>query len=106
MGGCWVCNPFCGKCKPPIIRKQCPECGRFYFPEMSPEIKCKKCGAELPEYIPSPPVWCAFIAQMCAKPCERYTLTSDDGIYKPCAFHTLPQANTQPNAADIKKNHE
>jgi hypothetical protein len=91
MGGCWVCNPFCGKCKPPVIRLQCPECSKYYFPELSKEKQCKKCGTVLPEWIPPQAIWCAYIEQMCAKPCGRYSVTPEDDVFRPCAFYTLPK---------------
>lgn len=95
MGGCWVCNPFCGQCKPPVVRLQCPACGKYYFPEITYEKMCKKCGSDLPEYVARPAVWCAFIEQMCAKPCERHQVSPEDGGVRPCAFHTLPRTDAE-----------
>lgn len=45
---CWICNPVCGRCKPPIQVIQCPACSSPSFVSM---IKCRKCGAVLPEQV-------------------------------------------------------
>lgn len=45
---CWVCNPFCGRCKKPMAKPvKCNVCGKHNLP--NPQNKCQKCGAQLPE---------------------------------------------------------
>lgn len=97
MPGCGMCNPFCGKCKPPMERGlQCPQCGRYYFPEFLQEMICKRCGAVLPERGERQPAFCNYSGMMCAKPCARHKVISRDGIYRPCAYNTPLGKNLQP----------
>lgn len=44
---CWICNPYCGRCKPPMPKPvKCTHCGKHTIPD-SIDPKCKKCGARL-----------------------------------------------------------
>lgn len=89
MPGCGICNPFCGKCKPPMERGlQCPNCGRFYFPEFSPDLICKRCGTELPGRPERKPAFCHYSGLVCAKPCVRHKIKDKDGVYRPCVYNT------------------
>lgn len=85
-----VCNPYCGKCKPPreplLICSQCettndPEQGEFGF--------CKACGAQLPPRQVPEPIFCAIVDEMCARPCGR---GKDPSISRTtsrrCIYHT------------------
>ena len=52
-GGCWICNPWCGKCQPPPFRPgNCPDCGTLTVFEKAQVIAggpllCKKCGKDI-----------------------------------------------------------
>ena len=96
MGGCWVCNPFCGKCKPPIKKLQCPVCGKLNFPELMKENTCSKCGAVLPE-IKEERVWCTFIQQICINPCGKKNAVPADDEPRICEHHTPLQSTTAEN---------
>jgi len=88
---CWSCNPYCGGCKPPKPKPvKCPSCKTFTFPEFT---HCKKCGAKLPD-LPKPvPVFCLYIGETCAVPCNRHKKTPDDGITGSCSCHTPVDPN-------------
>lgn len=89
MPGCGICNPFCGKCKPPMERGLiCPSCGRYYFPEFMNELICKRCGKELPGREVRKAEFCNYSGLMCAKPCARHKVISKDGTYRLCKYNT------------------
>lgn len=71
-GSMHVCNPYCGRCKPPkeplLI---CPACGTYNDPEQGEYGACKACGAHLPPRVLPTPIMCKRISQMCARPCKQ-----------------------------------
>lgn len=84
---CIGCNPFCGRCKPPLPRpRKCPDCGRFTMD--TAELVCSNCGAELPKPMQPKTEFCNFSGQMCANPCgQRFRHVK---TYVNCANRTIP----------------
>jgi hypothetical protein len=78
-GGCWVCNPICGKCKPPAKKAgSCNVCGFVtVFDKTDIVLKqslcCKMCGADLSLLVVPAPVCCSYCGQWCAYPCGKGT---------------------------------
>lgn len=86
---CWVCNPYCGACKPPKEKPiQCPECKFYNFPESVVDNRCIKCGAELPEREKIIPVECLYSGLVCARPCGKAKAKPKDDVVRPCGMHT------------------
>jgi hypothetical protein len=89
---CWVCNPYCGKCKPPMPKPlKCAVCGKHYLPDVNAK-KCIKCGADLPEFEPIKKVTvkCTYSGLLCANPCNRHKAIPEGGVTKPCLRNTPP----------------
>jgi hypothetical protein len=84
---CWVCNPYCGRCKPPQPKpRQCSECGAY---QLDPQKeKCKKCGGILPAHKPPPIVNCGYSGLVCANPCGKARKSADE--YQICKQNTPP----------------
>ncbi|WP_094606915.1 hypothetical protein SPSIL_047520 [Sporomusa silvacetica DSM 10669] len=93
---CWVCNPSCGKCKPPIQIVKCPACGAHNLVSIK---NCKKCRATLPEQIRQPAIMCHYSGLKCVNPCGRHQDTPKDGMAKLCNRNTPPSSSNN-NAAD------
>lgn len=93
-GGCWICNPMCGKCQPaPIKSTTCKECGTlnlFERPEIlaGGKLVCKKCGTDLTDEIRPKPVICNYSGLVCAYPCGNSTVPKHDNIK--CERNTAP----------------
>ncbi|MBP2645810.1 MAG: hypothetical protein H6Q75_1250 [Firmicutes bacterium] len=85
---CWVCNPFCGKCKPPLRIIKCSACKAHNF---ATEKVCKKCGAVLPELPERPPVLCAYSGLLCVNPCDKHKQAPVNGVQRPCRWNTPPK---------------
>ncbi|MBP2652762.1 MAG: hypothetical protein H6Q73_331 [Firmicutes bacterium] len=83
---CWVCNPFCGKCKPPLRIIRCPVCNAHNFANWK---ICKKCGAVLPERTA---VMCSYSGLPCVNPCDKHKISPKDGVQKPCKWNTPPKS--------------
>ncbi len=83
---CWSCNPYCGGCKPPKPKPiKCPHCHVYTFPEKK---FCKQCGVALPD-LPAPqPVFCRYLGETCANPCNRHKKAPEEGIAAECKWHT------------------
>lgn len=96
--GCWSCNPFCGRCKPPRARPvQCPDCQTYNSPDFNQSNQCRKCGAELPvQAAVSRVVLCFYSGLLCANPCQKHTFVGKDGVVRPCRMNTPP-----PEGADL-----
>lgn len=89
---CVVCNPYCGKCKPPKQKPvKCPACGKYNFLDLMEDTKCIRCRADLP--IPPKPaiVKCLYSGLMCANPCKKHTKAYKDGSFMPCSNNTPPK---------------
>ena len=74
--GCWLCNPLCGRCKPPWRKCICPECGQAVLVEKkkylaADHINCDSCGADVTDVIYVEPVKCGFSGWWCAYPCGK-----------------------------------
>ena len=83
---CLVCNPFCGRCKPPKpLPAKCPACGAYNFQQ--PE-KCRVCSAVLPEPPKPVPVMCLYIGEMCANPCQKHKIAVSMKEPVNCPYHT------------------
>ncbi|MBP2649238.1 MAG: hypothetical protein H6Q74_63 [Firmicutes bacterium] len=85
---CWVCNPFCGKCKPPLKIIKCSVCNAN---NLSNGEKCNKCGANLPELPEGPAVLCAYSGQICTNPCDKHKKAPIRGEPRPCRWNTPPK---------------
>lgn len=96
-GGCWICNPWCGKCQPtPFKRAVCQECGTMSIFDKKTVLSgqpllCKKCGHDLTEEIVPTPVRCNYSGLVCAYPCGKSTLPNHDLEYQPCKRNTPPK---------------
>lgn len=87
--GFHVCNPYCGKCKPPKERPViCENCGALN--ELAPDEPriCKKCGAMVPERVVPEPLLCKVIGEWCANPCKRGEEVPRLVSQKKCIYHT------------------
>ena len=95
-GGCWVCNPLCGKCQPaPKKSGRCPECGMCTIFDCEviksgAELHCKKCGADLTELVRPETVKCNFSGLWCAYPCGKGTSSHPENGYQICRRNTPP----------------
>jgi hypothetical protein len=85
---CWVCNPSCGKCKPPIQIVKCPGCGAH---NLANSKNCKKCRSNLPEPVEQSAIRCQYSGMMCANPCNRHQGIPKDGVVRPCNRNTPPK---------------
>lgn len=95
-GGCWVCNPMCGKCQPaPKKSFVCPACGtctifdRFTQIQAGARLVCRKCGLDVTESVRPKPVTCNFSGLMCAYPCGKAT-SADAGKPKQKCLKNTP----------------
>ena len=83
-----VCNPYCGRCKPPKEPLlTCTACGTDNDPELGEYGVCKACGAPLPERTLPEPIMCLRINEMCAKPCGLGKVEPRVKTAK-CSYHT------------------
>lgn len=88
-----VCNPYCGKCRPPLERPLvCPECETLNYPERGETEFCKKCGARLPEREIRPVIRCSRSGLVCANPCGMNSVLPEDGGLAACTLVTPPTA--------------
>ena len=96
-GGCWVCNPFCGKCQPaPKKSGTCPVCTTVTIFDRrdiidGAELRCKKCGADLSSGVRPKPVHCTYSGLMCAYPCGKSTAHPEEGGVRICERNTPPR---------------
>ncbi len=82
---CWMCNPYCGRCRPPKEKpRSCSQCNKLCFD--TERTTCEKCGAELPPRIKPQPAECLYAGVVCANPCGKSTIESEKPV--PCAYHT------------------
>lgn len=107
-GGCWVCNPFCGKCQPaPKKSARCPACGACTIFDRrdivaGADLLCKACGADMASLVRPEPVRCAYSGLSCAYPCGKSTAHPEDGSYRVCERNTPPDgpaAGAKPRAS-------
>lgn len=78
---CYVCNPQCGRCRPPRpAPAKCPECGRLI---LGGESNCRCCGARAQS---RPGVFCRFTERMCHVPCVRANETNPEGFAGQCPW--------------------
>lgn len=93
-GGCWICNPMCGKCQPaPIKSTTCKDCGTLNLFERpvilaGEALLCKKCGRDLSDEIRPKPVLCNYSGYVCAYPCGNSKVPEHGNI--PCERNTPP----------------
>lgn len=63
---CYVCNPQCGRCRPPRpAPEKCSECGKLVLGGMR---VCTHCGSPMPA---RQAVFCKFTGRACFIPCVR-----------------------------------
>ncbi len=93
-GGCWICNPFCGKCQPaPFKSYTCQDCNSVNIVEkkkiLEPgSIYCKGCGNDITAHVRPKPVLCNYSGLICAYPCGRSTVPNKDSQH--CERNTRP----------------
>ena len=67
-----VCNPYCGRCKPPREPLlHCPACKAINDPLKGEFGLCKRCGAALPPRKLPEAAYCNRVGAMCANPCGQ-----------------------------------
>lgn len=95
-GGCWVCNPFCGKCQPaPKKSATCPSCGMVtIFDRMDiiagEELVCKKCGSDQSAFVRPETITCSYSGLRCAYPCGKGTTARPEHGFQVCKRNTPP----------------
>ena len=97
---CWICNPYCGNCKPPAERPvKCPQCKTLNF-FIRADVKriCRQCGAILPEREERLVVFCSYCGLECANPCKQHKIVPKDGVLLKCPWITPPKSGAK--AAD------
>lgn len=90
---CMICNPTCGKCRPPDWRTiTCPECEKITLFTRHQSLsggvhRCKHCESDLSHLVFVDPVFCGYSGQVCAYRCGRYR---DDNVgeYHTCTHFT------------------
>ena len=105
---CMICNPICGKCKPPERRMVvCPECEKLSLFEkhdiFDGEKKlCPRCGTEVTELLRIEPITCKYSGLICAYPCGRSTDDSR-GVFLPCMSNTPMSRYDKENQIKVEK---
>lgn len=95
-GGCWVCNPFCGKCQPaPKKSYTCPTCGICTIFDRrdiiaGKDLLCKKCGRDLSTEVRPQPIKCHYSGLWCAYPCGKSKGEISHLGYQVCKRNTPP----------------
>ena len=95
-GGCWICNPMCGKCQPaPLKSATCPDCGKvnvFERPAImaGEDLLCAGCGLDLSAAVRPKVVRCNYSGLLCAYPCGKSTSPRHDYGDMPCERNTPP----------------
>lgn len=95
--GCMVCNPFCGRCRPPqphIVR--CPECGKLVMRGRREPWTCPQCGAALP---PREKLRCNWTGMLCDIPCMRNIRENPSGELHDCPWAEVKKSDWRPSAA-------
>lgn len=96
-GGCWICNPMCGRCKPPAYKSvKCPECGALNIIQKADVIErtglaCKRCAHDLTEEVVPKPIRCKFSGLVCAYPCGKSVSGKEEYGNNKCEFNTPPR---------------
>ena len=86
-GGCWICNPMCGKCQPaPLKSATCPECGTLNVFEREPIIA----GFDLAPEVRPKVVKCNYSGYVCAYPCGNSRVPKHEHGDMPCERNTPP----------------
>lgn len=95
-GGCWICNPMCGKCQPATLKSgKCPQCSESAVFErekiQSKEpLLCKRCGFDLSDLVRPQVVRCNYSGLLCAYPCGKSRSPRHDYGDLPCKRNTPP----------------
>lgn len=95
-GGCWICNPMCGKCQPaPMKAGKCSDCGTTTVFERlvimsGAKLLCKKCGKDLTAQVVPEVVRCNYSGKLCAYPCGKSKSPKHDHGDLPCERNTPP----------------
>lgn len=97
-GGCWVCNPMCGKCQPaPKKSRVCSECGTCTIFDRrdilsGARLTCKGCGKDLTDEVRPAPLRCNFSGLVCAYPCGKATSADPLKPNQLCLKNTPPDS--------------
>lgn len=93
-GGCWVCNPLCGKCQPPPKKSgHCPECGACTLFDRDEilgggSLACRSCGHDLTLSVRPQPIQCNYSGMACAYPCGKGRGETPTLGYQTCKRNT------------------
>ena len=81
---CWICNPYCGKCRPPDPKPvTCAECGEFVMLERNDLWICSRCGSDLPR---RKVYRCNWTGRECDIPCMRNVQANATGLLHACPW--------------------
>lgn len=92
---CIVCNPMCGRCKPPLLKAVvCPECRKLLTFKKEEALSdqqhiCPWCGYEVTSLVKIAPVKCQTSGKWCAYPCGN-SHKSNGPEYIDCTDNTPP----------------
>lgn len=95
-GGCWICNPLCGRCQPaPKKSGKCPACNTVtIFDKLDiiagKKLACKKCGHDMSELVRPEVVRCQYSGLLCAYPCGKAVKSHSQFGYQACERNTPP----------------
>ena len=95
-GGCWICNPMCGKCQPaPMKSGNCPDCGMVTIFQRAEIMEggallCKKCGRDLTKEVRPKVTLCNYSGLLCAYPCGKSSTPRHDYGDQRCERNTAP----------------
>jgi hypothetical protein len=95
-GGCWVCNPLCGKCQPPALKDGfCPECNKHTVFKRGDilgddPLLCKTCGNDLSGIVRPETLLCAYSGLRCTYPCGKAKGKTPTNGYQICLRNTKP----------------
>ena len=93
-GGCWICNPFCGKCQPsPYKSYTCEDCGSLNVVDKAKIISgdpivCKGCGKDIADKVRPKPAVCNYSGLICFYPCGKSQVPDKDN--QRCERNTRP----------------
>ncbi|MDO4289900.1 MAG: hypothetical protein Q4C41_01555 [Eggerthellaceae bacterium] len=97
-GGCWICNPLCGRCRPtPYKSATCPDCGTVNLFEKARIVAggpllCKKCKRDLTADVTPKVVKCNYSGKLCAYPCGTSKSPKHEHGDQHCELNTPPSA--------------
>jgi len=92
----WVCDPLCGRCKPPRQKAlHCPGCGAYNVFDIRiqvapPARHCTGCGLDVTGLATPQTVECTYSGLLCANPCGRHARETEGERHRTCERNTPP----------------